>query len=207
MSKSLSPSLEDYLETILQLSEENGTAKISDIARRLQIAKPSATKAVALLRREGLVTQIPYGPISLTEKGLVKAQEVWKRHQTIRRFLVEILKVQPTVADKDACLMEHIISRETVSHMADWLGESSAAIPGLKLTLDRLLPGKRARVAAVQGENTAVKQRILEMGLITGAELTIERIAPLGYPIEIKIQDFYLSLRREEAALVLVELI
>ncbi|NLT20327.1 MAG: MarR family transcriptional regulator [Syntrophomonadaceae bacterium] len=50
MDENITPALEDYLEVILQLSEENGRAKISDIARRLNIAKPSVTQAVNNLR-------------------------------------------------------------------------------------------------------------------------------------------------------------
>lgn len=119
----MTPALEDYLETILRLCEEHGSAKISDIAKRLKIAKPSVTQAVASLRREGLVIQAPYGPISLTEKGQINAQEVWHRHQVINRFLLEILKVSPTVAENDACMIEHVISPETFIRMADWLGE------------------------------------------------------------------------------------
>jgi DtxR family Mn-dependent transcriptional regulator len=129
MADTLSPALEDYLETILQLCDEHGTAKISDIAKRLKIAKPSVTQAVASLRRDGLVNQAPYGPISLTEKGRSQAQDVWNRHQIISRFLLKALKVSPTVAEKDACMIEHVISLETVFRMADWLGEEQPPSP------------------------------------------------------------------------------
>ncbi len=206
MAETLSPALEDYLETILQLCEENGTAKISDIANRLKIAKPSVTQAVSSLRRDGLVNQAPYGPISLTEKGRSQAQDVWHRHQIIRHFLLEILKVSPAVAEKDACMIEHVISPETVFRMADWLGEEhpSSFRSVLRVSLDALLPGEKARIVKIQGKNTPIKRRILEMGLVPGAELKVERIAPLGDPMELRMQDYHLSLRREEAALILV---
>jgi Mn-dependent transcriptional regulator len=209
MAETLTPSLEDYLETILKLCDEYGTAKISDIAKRLTIAKPSVTQAVALLRREGFVNQVPYGPISLTEKGRIQAQDVWHRHQVISRFLCEILKVQPATAEKDACMIEHVISPETVSRMADWLkGEDPAAfIPAAIMSLDSLVPGQKARIIKVQGKNSLIKHRILEMGLVPDVEVEIERVAPLGDPIELKTQDFHLSLRREEAVLLLVEVI
>jgi DtxR family Mn-dependent transcriptional regulator len=123
MDECLTPALEDYLEVILQLSEENGKATISDIARCLEITKPSANQAIANLRSEGLVYQERYGPVFLTDKGREKANEVWSRHQVISRFLREVLKVSPIVAEHDACMMEHVLSPETLAKMTLCLPE------------------------------------------------------------------------------------
>jgi Mn-dependent transcriptional regulator len=207
LNEPLSPSLEDYLETILQLCEEHGTTKISVIAKKLNIAKPSVTQAVASLCREGLVNHTRYGPISLTDKGRAKAREVWHRHQTISRFLYEILKVSPAVAEKDACMIEHVISPETIGQMAGWLGEKSQSNSetAAHLSLDALLPGEKARIVKIEGKSSPIKRRMLEMGLVPGVAVEMERIAPLNDPIELRIGDYHLSLRREEAALLLVE--
>ncbi len=207
MTEYLTPALEDYLETILRLCQEHGTAKISDIARQMKIAKPSVTQAVSSLRREGLVNQAPYGPISLTDKGQTYAQDVWHRHQVINRFLLEVLKVSPAVAENDACMIEHVISPETILCMADWLGEKPSVTFMAPISLDTMLPGQKARIVKIQGRSNPVKRRILEMGLVPGVELEMKRVAPLGDPIEIIIKDYYLSLRQEEAALLLVNLI
>lgn len=208
MIEPLSPALEDYLETILQLCEEHGTAKISEIAKKLNIAKPSVTQAVASLSREGLVHHTRYGPISLTDKGRVQAQEVWHRHQTISRFLFEILKVPPAVAEKDACMIEHVISPETFRRIADWLEDdknSSNTQPASHVSLGTLLPGEKAEIVQIRGKSSPIKRRILEMGLVPGVVVEIERVAPLNDPIELRIGDYHLSLRREEAALLLVK--
>jgi ferrous iron transport protein A len=71
-------------------------------------------------------------------------------------------------------------------------------------TLDRLRPGDRGRVAAVEGGDALV-QRLLEMGLLDGAEVEVIGVAPLGDPIEIRLGDYRLSLRRAEAARVRVD--
>jgi ferrous iron transport protein A len=71
-------------------------------------------------------------------------------------------------------------------------------------TLDRLRPGDRGRVAAVEGGDVLV-QRLLEMGLLDGAEVEVIGVAPLGDPIEIRLGDYRLSLRRAEAARVRVD--
>jgi Fe2+ transport system protein FeoA len=71
-------------------------------------------------------------------------------------------------------------------------------------TLDQLPVGRRCRVESVQGDDTLV-QRLLEMGLLEGEEVEVTNVAPLGDPLEIRLRDYRLSLRRREAARVLVE--
>jgi Fe2+ transport system protein FeoA len=66
-------------------------------------------------------------------------------------------------------------------------------------SLDQLRVGQRARVEAIEGEDLVV-QRLLEMGLLEGEELEIIGFAPLGGPVEIRLQDYRLSLRRSEAS-------
>jgi ferrous iron transport protein A len=70
-------------------------------------------------------------------------------------------------------------------------------------SLDQLRVGQRARVEAVHGSDTVV-QRLLEMGLLEGEEIEVVGFAPLGDPVEIRLRDYRLSLRRTEAARVAV---
>jgi DtxR family Mn-dependent transcriptional regulator len=213
MTQPLTPALEDYLEVIYQLSQESGTARISDIAQKMDIAKPSVTQAITALRREGMVYQDRYGPVLLTPKGEKRASEVWYRHRVIRRYLEEALQVSPATADHDACIMEHNISEETFTQIEKWLqdksGRSNAPTPKTKsqLTLADLLPGQKARIVKIVGKDIRIRQRLMEMGLVSGAELEMERFAPLGDPIEVNLQGQHLSLRQAEAAMLLVEMI
>ena len=71
-------------------------------------------------------------------------------------------------------------------------------------TLDTLKPGEQGIVAALDGDG-AVHQRLHEMGVIDGADVEVVRVAPLGDPIEIRVQGYHLSLRKSEAALVRLE--
>jgi len=73
-------------------------------------------------------------------------------------------------------------------------------------TLDQLCVGQRGRVEALQGDDALV-QRLLEMGLLEGEEVEVTNVAPLGDPIEIRLRDYRLSLRRREAAGVAVEVL
>jgi ferrous iron transport protein A len=73
-------------------------------------------------------------------------------------------------------------------------------------TLDQLQFGQRARVANVAGQDSLV-QRLLEMGLLEGEEIEVLGFAPMGDPMEIRLRDYRLSLRRQEAAGVTVQII
>ena len=109
----MTQSLEDYLESIYILVEEGKPAQVRDVARRLAVKMPSVVKAVRELKKLELVTQEPYSNIVLTEKGMRVAKRVLSRHTLIRAFLMK-LGVGRANADKDACLMEHFLSAETI---------------------------------------------------------------------------------------------
>jgi ferrous iron transport protein A len=74
------------------------------------------------------------------------------------------------------------------------------------LSLDQLRVGQRGRVEAVEGDDALV-QRLLEMGLLEGEEVEVLGFAPLGDPVEIRLRDYRLSLRRREAARVRVAVV
>ena len=109
----MTQSLEDYLESIYILIKDGSDACVRDVARLLDVKMPSVVKAIHELKRLGLVTQEPYAAIELTAKGRRVAKLVLNRHTLLRKFLMK-LGVGRKKADKDACLMEHILSAETL---------------------------------------------------------------------------------------------
>ena len=74
------------------------------------------------------------------------------------------------------------------------------------MTLDQLQAGQRARIDSFIGDDT-VLQRLMEMGLLENEEIEVVAFAPLGDPLEIRLRDYRLSLRRTEAARVRVSLL
>ncbi|HDM32954.1 MAG TPA: ferrous iron transport protein A [Deltaproteobacteria bacterium] len=72
-------------------------------------------------------------------------------------------------------------------------------------SLDELEVGKKAVVKMIRGEKD-IKRRLLDMGLVPGTELRVEKVAPLGDPIDISLKGYYLSLRKHEARAVKVEI-
>jgi DtxR family Mn-dependent transcriptional regulator len=110
--ESMSQSLEDYLEAVYMLIADGKPAQVRDVAKTLSVKMPSVVKAIHELKRLGLVTQEPYANIELTEKGRRMASHVLNRHMLLKSFLTK-LGVDAETADRDACLMEHILSPET----------------------------------------------------------------------------------------------
>ncbi|HLX62202.1 MAG TPA: FeoA family protein [Planctomycetota bacterium] len=75
------------------------------------------------------------------------------------------------------------------------------------VTLDQLKPGQRACVERISGEGTAVYQRLMEMGVFDGTEVQVIRFAPLGDPMELRVQGYNLSVRKADAKNVEVRLL
>ena len=119
----MTQSLEDYLEAVYMLIAEERPAQVRDVARMLGVKMPSVVKAIHELKRLGLVTQKPYAAIELTAKGRRVAKLVLGRHTLIRDFLLK-LGVSRRNADKDACLMEHILSAETIDRIRTYTENS-----------------------------------------------------------------------------------
>lgn len=120
----MTKSLEDYLEGIHVLIRERGAARVRDVALALNVKMPSVVKAIGELKKLELATQEPYGNIELTEKGARVAALVLSRHRQIKAFLLK-LGVSERNAEKDACLMEHILSAETMEKMQEFVGASA----------------------------------------------------------------------------------
>ena len=102
-------SQEDYLEKILQLSQEKGVVHAIDIARGLSFSKPSVSIAMNKLKEANYIEINPKGEITLTPSGLVIAEKTLEKHTILTRMLMS-LGVDEETAKEDACRMEHDIS-------------------------------------------------------------------------------------------------
>ncbi len=105
---------EDYVELIADLIEANQEARLSDLAERLGVSNPTASKVLSRLQEEGYVESQPYRSIFLTEKGSKLAKKCKERHQIVLDFLIKI-GVPPETAEFDAEGIEHHISEETLA--------------------------------------------------------------------------------------------
>ena len=105
-------SIEDYLETILELSKIKQVVRSIDIAQAMNYSKPSISIAMKKLKEKQYVNIDDNGYITLTELGLKVAESVLERHEIISSVLIQ-LGVNDQTAYGDACRIEHDLSDET----------------------------------------------------------------------------------------------
>ena len=105
-------SAENYLETILMISEQKAQVRSIDIVNKLEFSKPSVSIAMKNLRENGYITVSQDALISLTAKGQEIAERVYERHQVLTDCLLR-LGVNPANAKADACRLEHDLSDDS----------------------------------------------------------------------------------------------
>ncbi|MDD3249975.1 MAG: metal-dependent transcriptional regulator [Smithellaceae bacterium] len=246
----LTASLEDYLETIYHIIVEKQVARSKDIARKLKVSYASVTGALRALSDKGLINYSPYDVVTLTQKGKTAAEDIVRRHETLRDFFVNVLAVDWKDADDAACKMEHSIPDVILERFIQFAQfvevcprGGSKWIAGFGYQCDQdnmqencekcilavlddvrtqkqqrgpkdmtskklkdLKPGAKGKVLKITSRGQT-NTRIVEMGVTLGTVVEVERVAPLGDPIDIKVKGYHLSLRKEEAEGIEVELL
>lgn len=103
---------EMYLETIYYLYQVKPDVRSIDVAEHMGFSKPSVSRGVSILKRDGYLTVDSNGYLELTDSGLDLAKKIYERHTILSKMLVS-LGVSEETASADACKMEHVISDET----------------------------------------------------------------------------------------------
>jgi len=106
---SIHESGEMYLETIHVLLKKNGSCRSIDISEHMGYSKPSVSRAVSVLKKNGYILMDREGFITLTQAGEELSAKIYERHTILSRLLV-LLGVDPEIAAQDACKLEHAIS-------------------------------------------------------------------------------------------------
>jgi len=109
----LSENMEDYLEAIYAIAKDKGLARVGEIAEKMEVKSPSVNAALKSLVERRLVEHEKYGYVTLTKEGERLASNVQEKHDILYRFLTEVLMLEPSVAGKEACSIEHAISQGT----------------------------------------------------------------------------------------------
>ena len=103
---------EDYLEAILVLQKQNGIVRSVDVARHMDVSKPSVCHAVATLKNGGFLTMDDDFFLHLTDVGCEVAEQIYEKHRFFTERLIAA-GVDPKTAEADACRIEHVISEES----------------------------------------------------------------------------------------------
>ena len=118
---SISSTLKEYLEVIYDISKTGSGARTTDIAKRLGISKPSVNRAVGTLKAKGYVTHEPYGAVLLTDKGRELGEYSGNRNRMVKRFLINVLKMNDADAEKEAVQIARSISFVTAEKMRSYM--------------------------------------------------------------------------------------
>ncbi len=112
---------QEYIEVIRDLENEYKVARVKDIADRRGVSRSSVSIILNQLLKKDLIAHEQYGHISLSRKGRRLANDLERRHQAIKQFLIKVLGVSEENAEKDACKFEHDISQESFAAFSGFL--------------------------------------------------------------------------------------
>ena len=229
----LTGSLEDYLETIYELIRDKKVARVKDIAKARGVKPGSVSPAMRRLSEYGLISYMRRDHIDLTKQGMKQARRIYARHQVLTWLFRDVIGLTHKEAQKNACTMEHSLTPKAMDRLVQFfefagscpagrnikeafrdcgLADREAAVGGCNCpasqekkerTVSDLAPGEIGKVTHVRGKG-AVRQRLLDMGILPDVSVEVLRGARAGQPLQIKVQGFHLSLRRAEANAVMV---
>lgn len=214
---------EEYLETILDIAGNDGTAKTSAIAKCMKVAPASVTEALQSLSEKGYVNYEPYRGVTLTAKGNETARKIKRRHRLLEVFLTDVLKIRRDKVHDEACKMEHTISDETEQALCKMLraparcphgsmiepcnqevtscmecqAGKAKKLAGTRDTtiipVTQLTPCTKGIIAFIRGDEKIV-QRLTDLGLTIGTEIGLLRKAPSEGPVEIAVRRTKLAI-------------
>ncbi|HEX9093044.1 MAG TPA: metal-dependent transcriptional regulator [Coriobacteriia bacterium] len=209
-----SATLEEYLETIYKLSQ-TGDVRPSRIADALAVSPPTVTSGLRRLEDAGLVTR-PDGGVELTERGVVEAVAIVRRHRIAERFLVDVLGLPWDTAHDEACRLEHALSDTVLAALEGFLENPGVCphghpIPGSDgsiateegVPLTEVAEGAAAVISSVpeEGELLGYMQ---SLDLRPGRRVTLEQAAPFDGPLLIVVDGKHAAIDRAVARQVIV---
>ncbi|HOF88655.1 MAG TPA: metal-dependent transcriptional regulator [Armatimonadota bacterium] len=209
----VSAQVEEYLEAICRIQERGEAATLTELARELAVAPPSALGMLRRMSEQGLVTYDRRTGAVLTARGQACAATLRRRHRLAECLLTDLLGMPWARAHEIACRFEHVIDDEVEAYLLDALhhpatcphgnplgGESPALTP---LTAAPL--GEPATLRRILNESAALLEYLHASGLRPGAVVTVHAAAPFDGPLTVDTGAERFALSREIAAHLLVE--
>src|SRR5947208_16817042 len=177
-----SRAVQDYLKAIHSLGGDEKVVPPADIALRLEVRSPSVTGMLKRLAKVGWITYEPGQGARLTEKGVVEARRVIRRHRLVELFLTRVLGLDWSEVDAEAEALEHAISPRLEQALAAYLGEPvedphghpiptrDGALAQRELQpLGTFQPGQRVLIREAQDDNPQRLRRWQARRLLPGA--------------------------------------
>lgn len=204
---------EDYLLNILRLTDGEGVVKTTELSNYMGVAPASVTEMVKALSKEGYVNYEKYRGVSLTEKGLVYARGLRRRHHILERFLNEVLEVDHQDAHDQACAAEHSISDESVTKMCRMIGTrvdndcstcpdpctDSGLVTSVCTSLSEMNAGEHGIISHISSKDENTVRKLISMGFVPGRSLTVSSIVSSEGARIVRIGNTSIALDKELA--------
>lgn len=215
----VTPTIEEYLETILNMTSEGKAVMAARLAERMQVSPPTVTATLQRMRRDGLISSDEPKEIVLTEKGLKMAMNMVRRHRLAERLLTDILGVPWHEAHQEACLLEHGISDKVMERLDATLGQPATCPHGNPIPdgdflapirgvpLDTVKAGENVVVERISEEATRLEEvmkYLAQAGIMPGIGITVKEVADYAGAIKVVVNGKEFSLGTKAAALVWV---
>jgi len=117
----LSIVLQGYLEKIDEQCVKNKVARVSEIARIMNVHKASVTSALKELSKRGLINYSPYQYITLTKEGEKQAKRLMQKQKIIQDFFEQVLLIPSEIAERNACVLEHVLEDVVLERLEKFL--------------------------------------------------------------------------------------
>lgn len=128
----LTPTQEDYLEAIYNISRVRGDVRVTELAVLLGCRLPTVTRTLKKMVELGLLVHESRKAIRLSRQGRLTAEQLAGRHLDLGRFLTQVLGLSPGHADRDACRLEHGLSPLAAERLRGWLSHLDSLTPAVR---------------------------------------------------------------------------
>ena len=211
---------EDYLISILRLSDGNRNVKTTELASFMNVSPASVTEMTKTLAKEGLVVYERYKGIKLSDEGMKVARQLRKKHHVIEHLLIDCLGLDPHEAHDEAHKMEHAISDNTSIKICTMVGNpvdddcAYCSDPCKRYTksssnivqLNKMAKNKEGVVAYIRSDSSEDIRRLNSIGFVPGRDVKIDSILMDGGDRVVKIGQNLVALNYDLASCVYVDL-
>lgn len=186
---------EMYLKAVFAIQQSAPPPTVSKVAEFMGVSAPSASEMLKRLEQQGFVRAAEEG-LALTPEGQVVAVRVVRRLRLAERLLTDVLGLGLERVYDEACKMEHVISSEVEARLEAVLGSPTHCPHGQPIprpdgrierlpeaSLADLRAGERGAVRSIPEESAELVRYLISLGLVPGAELVVEDVAPFNGPI------------------------
>ena len=202
MEQTLTISIQDYLKSIYELTENGENASTNALAKKLNISAPSVTGMVQKLAsaKPPLVEYQKHQGVTLTKEGKKAALEVIRHHRLLEAWLVQTLGYSWDEVHEEAERLEHVISEDFERRIAAAMGHPTRDPHGeliptadLKMPLDdstplsALRPGQTATVTRVIASDADLLRYLDGLGLIPGSQIEVKEHSPFDHNLMVKV--------------------